>query len=201
MVAEYLSVGYKAIFAILKFVPRIAMCLWNYWKRPNLKLSAINSHIEFCSNDSKRFLPSFPSIRIKNIGSTDVTFDLNQFSLNGESLSYIIQQNKYFARTNDQTGAEYKLTTKNELLTTFRENWTSSKFLKLPAHEYLDVPIYPQGMGDSTYFKVISSARVFFPKGKIVIILTANSQVSHYAVNRMEFLRIILNCLVHNRGE
>lgn len=201
MVAEYLSVSYKAIVAILKFAPRIAMCLWNYWKRPNLELSVVNSHIEFFSNDSKRLVPSFPSIRIKNVGSTDVTFDLNQFSMNGESLSYIIQQNKYFARTNDQTSAEFKLTTRNELLTTFRESWASSKFLKLPAHEYIDVPMYPQNMVDSTYFKVMPSARVFFPKGKIVITLTANSKVSHYAVSRMEFLRTIVNCLVHSRGE
>jgi hypothetical protein len=98
----------------------------------------------------------------------------------------------------NQTTSENKLTTKNELINIFRESSTSSKFLKLPAHEYVDIPLYPQGMGDSMYFKTIQGAKVFLPKRKIVVAMTANSRDSHFAVNRMGFLRMIVNCLVQD---
>ncbi len=198
MAAEYLSVTFKAALVILRFVPHIGKTLWNYWKRPKLKLSITNTNIEFYTNDGRPQLPSFPSIRVHNSGSTDVTIDLNKVSINGESLAYIIQQNKYFSMTLGQSKPENKLTTKNELLNTFRENWTTSKFFKLLAHEYLDIPLYPRKMGDSVYFKVLSGAKVFLPKRKIVVILTGNSHETHFAVSRMDFLRVILNCLVHD---
>jgi hypothetical protein len=199
VVAEYISAGMKVGMAILRFLPNIAKALWNYWKRPNLQLSIAYSYIEFSTSDDKRLLPSFPSIRIQNSGSVDITFDLGKFHVNGESLTYIVQQNTYFSRTLDQNAPENKLTTKNELINTFRENWTSSKFIKLPAHEYVDIPLYPQKMGDSMYFKTFQGAKVFFPKRKIVVAMTANSRDYHFAVNRMEFLRMIVNCLVNDR--
>ncbi|MDY6980318.1 MAG: hypothetical protein SV201_10575 [Pseudomonadota bacterium] len=198
MVAEYLSAGMKVGMAILRLLPNLAKTLWNYWRRPNLQLSARNSHIEFVTSDEKRLLPTFPSIRVQNSDSVDITFDLEKFYINGESLTYIIQQNTYFLRTNEQNTPENKLTTKNNLLNTFRENWVSPKFLKLPAHEYLDVPLYPQRMGDSIYFKTVQGAKVFFPQRKIVIAMTANSRDFHFAVNRMKFLRMIVNCLVND---
>ncbi len=201
MAAEYLSVTFKAALAILKFVPHIAKTLWNYWKRPKLNLSVTNTNIEFYTNDGRPQLPSFPSIRIHNSGSADVTIDLNKVSINGESLTYIIQQNKYFSMTLGKSKPGSKLTTKNELLNTFKENWTSSKFFKLLAHEYLDIPLYPRKMGDSMYFKVLSGAKVFLPKRKIVVILTGNSHAAHFAVSRMDFLEIILNSLVNDRSK
>ena len=179
----------------MKFLPDFVRTLWNYWKRPNLKLSVRNTHIEFADCNEKRLLPSFPSIRVQNTDSSDITLDLGKLFINGESLTYIIQQNTFFSRTLDQNNPDVKLTTGNELINTFRENWTSAKFLKLPAHEYLDIPLFPQRMGDSTYFKTLPSAKVFFPKRKIVIEMIANSRESHFAVSRMEFLKIIINCL------
>ncbi len=201
MVAEYFSAGMKVGMAILRFLPNFAKTLWNYLKRPNLQLSVRNSHIEFATSDEKRLLPTFPSIRIQNTDSVDVTFDLGKFYINGESLTYIIQQNTYFSRTLEQNTPENKLSTKNNLINTFRENWTSSKFLNLPAHEYLDIPLYPKRMSDSMYFKTVQGAKVFFPKRKIVVAMTANSRDSHFAVNRMEFLRMIVNCLVNDRDQ
>jgi hypothetical protein len=200
MAAEYLSVFFKVALAILKFIPHTAKTLWNYWKRPKFRLSVTNTNIEFITNEGKRQLPSFLSIRIHNESSTDVTIELNNFSINGESLSYIMQQNKYFSMLSVQNKSENRLTTKNELLNTFKQNWASSKFLKLVAHEHLDIPLYPRNMGDSMYFKVLNEAKVFLPKRKIVIVLTGNSQESHFAVNRMEFLKILLNGLVPDRS-
>ena len=199
MVAEYLSAGVKVGMAILRFLPNLAKTLWNYWKRPNLQLSPRNCHIEFVTSDDKRLLPNFPSIRIQNCDSVDVIFDLEKFYINGVSLSYIIQQNTFFARTHEQNTPQHKLTTKHNLLNIFRENWTSSKFLKLPAHEYLDIPLYPQKMGDSSYFKTVQGANVFFPNRKIVVEMTANSRNFHFAVNRMDYLRMIVNCLANDR--
>ena len=197
MVAEYLSAGMKVGVAILKFLPNFIRKLWNYKSRPNLKFCVRHSHIEFSDNKGQRLLPSFPSIRIQNTDSNDITFDLGKFYINGESLTYIIQQNTYFSRTLDQNKSEIKLTTKNNIINTFRENWTSAKFLKLPAHEYLDIPLFPQKMGDSAYFKTLPDARVFFPGRKIVISVTANSKESHFAINRIEFLKVIINCLAN----
>jgi hypothetical protein len=200
MVAEYLSAGMKVGLAILRFLPSFIRKLWNYWKRPSLQLGVRNTSIEFATSDAKRLLPHFPAIRIHNTGSDDVTFDLGKFFINGESLSYIIQQNPYFSRTLEQNSLENKLTTDNKLIRTFRENWTSSKFLKLPGHEYIDIPLYPQKMGDSTYFKTLDDAKVFFPKRKIVMVMTVNSRESHFAVGKMDFLKIIVNCLVNDRA-
>lgn len=197
MVAEYLSAGMKIGLAVLKLIPNLVRTLWNYWRRPNLTLSVRNTHIEFTTHDGDKLLPSFPSLRIQNTDSKDVTLDLGKLYVNGESLAYIIQQNTYFSKTLDQNKLDVKLKTGNELINTFRENWTSGKFLKLPAHEYLDIPLFPQRMGVSTYFKTLSDARVFFPKRKIVIALTANSRESHFAVNRIEFLKMITNCLAN----
>ncbi|MFG1495382.1 hypothetical protein ABMA57_02035 [Saccharospirillum sp. HFRX-1] len=200
MVAEYLSAGMKVGLAILRFTPNFIGKLWNYWKRPSLQLAVRNTSIEFATSDAKRLRPNFPAIRIHNASSDDVTFDLGSFFINGESLSYIIQQNTYFSRTLEQNNPEHKLTTDNKLIRKFKENWTSSKFLKLPAHEYIDLPLYPQKMGDSTYFKTLDNVKVFFPKRKIVVVMTVNSRESHFAVDRMEFLRIIVNCLVNDRA-
>lgn len=197
MVAEYFSAGMKIGGVILKFLPNFIRKLWNYKSRPNLKFSLTHSHIEFSDNKGQILLPSFPSIRIQNTDSNHITFDLGKFYINGESLTYIIQQNTYFLRTQDQNRPENKLTTKNNIFNTFRENWTSAKLLKLPAHEYLDIPLFPQKMGCSTYFKILPDAKVFFPSRKIVISVTANSKEAYFAINRIDFLKIIINCLAH----
>lgn len=200
VVAEYLSAGMKIGLAVLRFLPNVVRKLWNYWKRPKLELSARYTDIEFTTNDGKRLLPHFPSIRIQNADSGDVTVDLGKFFINGESLAFIIQQNPYFSRTLDQNKPELKLDTSNAIINTFKDNWTKAKFLKIPAHEYMDIPLFPQRMGDSMYFKVLPGAKVFFPNRKIVIGLVANSRESHFGVNRMDFLKIIINCLANEGG-
>jgi hypothetical protein len=189
----------KLPLAILKFLPHLVKTLWNYCNRPKLRLSIANTYIEFCTHDGQIQCPSFPSIRIENTESSNVTLDLNKAFINGEALSYIIQQNIFFSKTSEQNTIENKLTTNNKLINLFRENWTTSKFIQIAAHETLDIPIYPKGMDDSMYFKVLNEARILFPKGKIVIILTVNSRTSHYAISRIQFLKVILNNLVHNR--
>lgn len=184
---------------ILKFVFGLVNTLWNYCNRPKLRLSIVNTNIEFCAHDGQKQCPSFPAIRIENTESSNVTLDLNKAYINGESLSYIIQQNIFFSKTSKQNTNENKLTTNDRVINLFRENWTTSKFIQIAAHETLDIPIYPKGMGDSMYFKVLNEARILFPKYKIVIILTANSRTSYYAIDRFQFLKAILNNLVHSR--
>jgi hypothetical protein len=200
MAAEYASVILRLVLVVVKFVPNIAKKLWNYWKRPKLHLKPVCVNIEFETSDSKTKSPIFPAIRVTNKDKHGVTIDLNKTYINGESLTYIIQENTYFALTNNDTKSDMKLSTKNILLNIFRDNWTASKFIKIAAYEDLDIPICPKKMSDSLYFNVLEDANVFFPKRKFVITIKNNSRESHFAINRMEFLKIIVNYLVYDRG-
>jgi hypothetical protein len=195
MAAEYASVILRLVLVVVKFfvkfVPNITKKLWNYWKRPKLHLKPVLVNIEFETSDSKTESHTFPAIRVTNKDKHNVTIDLNKTYINGESLTYIIQQNTYFALTNNKNKSDMKLSTKNILLNIFRDNWTASKFIKIAAYEDLDIPIC---------FKVLEDANVFFPKRKLVITIKGNSRESHFAINRMDFLKIIVNYLVYDRG-
>ena len=161
MAIDHISLPMKLVFGVLKFIPYIISTLSNYWKRPKLKLSISTTNIEFFTADGVRQLPHFLSITIENLESVELHIDLNKVNLNGESLAYIIQQNIFFARTNEATKSEVKLSTKNNLLNVFRENWTTSKFLKIPAHETLAIPFYPKGMSDTIYFRNMENQKYF----------------------------------------
>ncbi len=200
MAFDNISPYFKIFYYILKFIPNFVKIIINYWRRPKLKLSVANRHIEFLTNSGEKQSPDFISIIIENCENSDVSLDLNKACINGESLSYIIQQNLYFSKTHDGTKSDIKISTNNALLNLFRENWTTSKFIKIAAHETLEIPIYPQGMSDSMYFKVLSHAKIFFPKRNIVIDLTVNSGQYYYSINRFDFLKILVNKLVYSRN-
>lgn len=197
MAAEYIGIIIKAGATIIKFLPRFFIKIWNYICRPKIRLAIRYTHIEFTDFESKRVLPSFPAIRVHNAEPKDLTLDFGRFYVNGESLSYIIQQNIYFCRTLDQTVREKKLDTNNELFTLFREKFISKTFLKLPAHQHIDIPLYPQRMGESTWFRSIDKAKVFFPERKIVVRIGVDSGEYDFAINRMDFLKIIFSFLVN----
>jgi hypothetical protein len=96
MAVEFVSVIIKAGLAISKFVPATARTVWNYWKRHKFELSAACTNIEFISTDKTIEAPTFPCVRIRNTSSEDATIDLNIVNINGEPLSFIIQQNNYY---------------------------------------------------------------------------------------------------------
>jgi hypothetical protein len=166
MVVEYLSPILKFGMAIAKFIPHLIQVLWNYWRRPNLELSARNIHINFTDNKEKNHSPCFPAIKIHNVESSEITIDLNNVFINGESLSYIIKQNIYFSKTSKSSKPEVQLNTANKLINIYRENWNAEKFINIPAHEDLSIPLFPRGMSDSMYFKVFQKQRCFPLKGK-----------------------------------
>lgn len=197
MAAEYIGIAFKFLSATIKFLPKQLLRVWSYFRRPKLRFSLRYTHVECRDYESRRVLPSFPGIRIHNAGSSELTFDLGRFFVNGESLTYIIQQNIYYCRTLEQTKDELKLSTENQIFTVFRENWTSAKFLKLPAHQHFDVPLYPKKVNETTWFKVINESRVFFPSKKIVLRVGVNSEDYDYAVRRMDFLKMLFNSLVN----
>lgn len=197
MAAEYIGITIKIFFGAIKFLPKQFLRIWNYFRRPKLRCSLRYTHVECRDHESRQVLPSFPGIRIHNAGSSDLTFDLGRFFVNGESLTYLIQQNTYYCRTLEQTKDELKLKTDNELFTVFRENWTSVKFFKLPAHQHFDIPLYPKKVNEATWFKVINESRVFSPSKKIVLRVGVNSEDYDYAVRRMDFLKMLFNSLVN----
>lgn len=199
MVVDYLSPILKFGIAIAKFLPRVIQVTWNYWRRPNIELTVRNVHIDFTDNKEKIHSPSFPAIKIHNRESSEITIDLNSVFINGESLSYIIQQNIYFAKTAKSSDPEIKLCTANKLINKFRENWDSEKYIKVAAHEELSIPIYPRGMSDSIYFKTLTESKVFFPKRKIIIEMIVNSRKSYFSLKRADFLKVVINWLVHER--
>lgn len=198
MLIDHITPPLSLVISILKIVPNTCKTLWNYWKRPKLKLHVSHIHIEFKSKNGQIELPSFVAIALENPESKELHVDLNKVNINGASLAYIIQQNKYFSRTLEATSPEYKLTTTNSLLNQFRENWTQSKLTKIGAHEKLELPLYPQGMDDSLYFKELSEVNIFRPKKKIVLSITINSGSFYYAVDRYALLKAIVNNLVHS---
>jgi hypothetical protein len=198
MVIDHISLPMKLVFGVIKFVPYVVNTMNNYWKRPKLKLSVSTTDIEFFTSEGQKQLPSFLSITIENLESFELHLDLNKANLNGESLGYIIQQNIFFARTNEGTKSEVKLSTKNVLLNLFRENWITSKFLKIPPYEILSIPFFPKGMSDTIYFRNIENPKVFFPKNKFIVSLCINSSLHHYAVGRFELVKRLVNVLVHS---
>jgi len=193
-----ISLPMKLVFSILKFTPYVVSTLYNYWKRPKLKLSVSTTNIEFFTANGQKQLPSFLSITIENLEPVELHFDLNKANLNGESLGYIIQQNIFFARTNEATKNEVKLSTENSLLNLFRENWATSKFMKIPAHETLSIPLYPKGMSDTIYFRSMENPKIFFPKNKFIVSLGINSNLYQYSVSRFELVKRLVNTLVHS---
>jgi hypothetical protein len=199
MVVEYVSPVLKFGMAIAKFIPHLIQVLWNYRRRPNLELSARHISINFTDNKEKNHSFCFPAIKVHNGELSEITIDLNNVFINGESLSYIMQQNISFLKTSKLSKPEVQLNTTNKLINIYRENWNAEKFIKIPAHEDLSIPLYPRGMSDSMYFMVFPEAKVFFPKGKIIIEMIVNSRKSHFAVNRTDFLKVIINWLVHEK--
>lgn len=197
MAIDYVSIPIRILLSIVKFIPYVLRSISNYWKRPKLKLYVSNSTIEFNTAQQKQEHPSFLAITLENITPVELHLDLNRASLNGESLGYIIQQNPFFSRMHEGNKAEVKLTTKNDLFNVFKENWSSQKFLKIPAYHTLAIPIYPKGMSDTMYFRIKEDANIFCIKKKFIVELNINSNTYHYAVNRFELLRRLVNVLVH----
>ena len=198
MLIDHITPPLSIVFSILKIIPHFFKTLWNYWKRPKLKLAVSHIHIEFKNNTNQIEMPNFVAIVLENPKSKDLHIDLDKVNINGQSLAYIIQQNKYFCKTLEATSPEYKLTTSNSLLNLFRENWTVSKLTKIGAYEKLELPFYPQGMDDSLYFKEVKDVNIFQSKKKIVLSVTINSGNFHYAVDRYALLKAIVNNLVHS---
>lgn len=197
MTIDHISLPMKLVFGLVKFIPHTVRILRNYWKRPKLNLSISTTNIEFFTSDGTRETPSFLCITIENLEQFELHLDLDKVVLNGESLAYIIQQNIFFARTNEKTKSDIKLSTSNNLLNIFRENWTTSKFLKIPAHETLALPFYPKGMSDTVYFRKLENSKIFFPKYKFIVLLGINSNLYHYSVSRFELVKRLVNILVH----
>jgi hypothetical protein len=198
MPIDHIAPPLSLVISILKIIPNASKTLWNYWKRPKLKLDVSHIHIDFVNSSNQIERPNFVAIVLENPQAKELHIDLNKVNINGASLAYIIQQNNYFSRTLDATKSEYKLTTQNSLLNLFRENWTQSKLFKISAHEKLELPLYPQGMDDSLYFKELKDANIFRPKKKIVLSMTINSGNYYYAVDRYALLKAIVNNLVHS---
>jgi hypothetical protein len=181
----------------VKSIVSIFPVVWNFVKRPSIHVGVSWKVIEFEGNE-KKYFPHFTSVNIKNISKSDLVFDLDAVTIGNNSISYVIQQNTYFSRTHPNTRSDLALTTKDEVLNIFRENWVGSKLLTLKPHYSLCIPLFPQKMDSNMYFNVSNNAKFYFRERKIQLSLKIDSVSYDYSLDRMKMLRLIVDDLISN---
>lgn len=186
---------------VVRFLPKSVAKVNNYCRRPKLGLKVTTATIVFCDIQGVKRVPSFLGIELENRGSRELHLDLNSANFNGTTLRYIIQQNQFFAKTHPQTKSELRLTTENKLMNTFRENWNGNNAVKIPPHETLVIPLGPEGLSDQMFFKVAKSANLFCVEDKFVVELKIDSHEYHFAVNRHELVKRLVNILFSRRNQ